>query len=169
MTTLGWTYPRLTPLTTSWPQTQSSWPTRGVQFCACPPGPNGFFGSKTQSPPKLFVYINVEPSSMVTLLPVIPVVEEEDPDPPLPPLLPPPLLLPLPDEGDDPFFLVRAIATPTAAATTTRIRAPTIIQIIIFFFFTFCCDNLFVLSAWVGIFLTGMRDWTAGGSSWYWE
>ena len=156
------TYPRLSPLTTSWPQTQSSWPTRGVHFCACPPGANGFFGSKTQSPPKLFVYINVEPSSKVTLLPVIPEVADEDPGLPLPPLP-----LPPPDEGDDPFFLVRASATPTATAASTTTRAPTPIRIINVLFLAFFCANVIALSAWVGIFLTG--KWVVGGSSRYWE
>lgn len=60
------------------PQIHSSVPILLLQLCALPPASKGFLGSSAQSPPKLFVYMNVVPSSVVILLPVFPVVELGD-------------------------------------------------------------------------------------------
>lgn len=114
-------HPRLTPRATSVPQSHSSAPTRFPQLCAFPPGANGCCGSAAQSPPKLFMYVKVEPSSMVTELPVDPYFALF-PDPPEPKEL---------DAEAAEFFLptVNARVTPTATAATTKTaRENTIIR-----------------------------------------
>ena len=156
-------HPRLTPLTTSVPHTHSSLPIRGLQFCAFPPSAKGFSGSTAQSPSKALVYTKLVPSSILTVLPSLPVSTCEEVVPPFPD--------PPDEDGDelDGFFFPDSTPTAAPTAAPTIITTPKLIQSHLRFF-RFCCATLRDCArvGYLGtVSGTGLSRLTSGCSPWY--